>query len=112
PDYFATMGIPLPRGREYTQAEMLTRGEIGEGSVVAIDEALAKRFWGNQDPIGKGLGWSDQGPWATIVGVVGTVRSDDLAEESKGTIYFAYRTDDMPPVARTLRDTTRFDGPV
>ncbi len=108
PDYFATMGIPLLRGREYTQTEMLTRGEIGEGSVVAIDEALAKRFWGNQDPNGKGLGWSDKGPWATIVGVVGTVRSDDLAEESKGTIYFPYRTGGMTLVARTASDPRPF----
>src|SRR6266566_9394632 len=109
PDYFAAMRIPLLQGRTYLESEMRpNRGPIGEGSVVVIDEALAKIFWGRESALGKQLGWGDKGPWATIVGVVGTVRSDDLAEESKGTIYFPYRTGGMTLVARTASDPRPF----
>jgi putative ABC transport system permease protein len=109
PDYFAAMRIPLLGGRTYLESEMRTqRGPIGEGSVVLIDEALAKIFWGHESALGKQLGWSVNGPWATIVGVVGTVRSDDLAEESKGTIYFPYHTLGMTLVVRTASDPRPF----
>jgi putative ABC transport system permease protein len=109
PDYFAAMRIPLLEGRTYLESEMRSqRGPIGEGSAVVIDEALAKIFWGHESALGKQLGWSDHGPWATIVGVVGTVRSDDLAEESKGTIYFPYHTPGMTLVVRTASDPRPF----
>src|SRR5438309_11250721 len=96
------MGIPLLKGRTYLESEVRPqKGPIGEGSVVVIDEALAKIFWSHESALGKQLGWSGQGPWATIVGVVGTVRSGDLAEESKGTIYFPYHAAGMTLVVRT-----------
>jgi putative ABC transport system permease protein len=108
-DYFATLRIPLLEGRTYLESEMRTQhGPIGEGSVVVIDEALAKIFWGHESALGKQLGWSDHGPWATIVGVVGTVHSDDLAEESKGTIYFPYGTPGMTLAVRTASDPRAF----
>jgi len=109
PDYFAAMRIPLLQGRTYLESEMRpNRGPIGEGSVVVIDEALAKIFWGRESALGKQLGWGDKGPWATIVGVIGTVRSDDLAEESKGTIYFPYHAPGMTLVVRTGSDPRPF----
>jgi len=110
PGYFAAMGIPLLEGRTYLESEMRPqKGPIGEGSVVVIDEALAKIFWGHESPLGKQLGWGEKGPWATIVGVVGTVRSGDLAEESKGTIYFPYHHPlVMTLVVRTASDPRPF----
>jgi putative ABC transport system permease protein len=109
PDYFAAMRIPLLQGRTYLESEMRPqKGPIGEGSVVVIDEALAKIFWGHESALGKQLGWWDKGPWATIVGVVGTVRSGDLAEESKGTIYFPYHAPEMTLVVRTVSDPRPF----
>jgi len=106
PDYFVAMGIPLLRGRVYREAEMLTGGEeIQKGSVVMIDEALAKRFWPSKDAVGKQLGWDNKGPWATIIGVVGTVRSDNLVTKSKGTIYFPLYGTTL--VLRTASDPRR-----
>lgn len=75
---------------------------------MVIDEALAKIFWGHESALGKQLSWWDKGPWATIVGVVGTVRSGDLAEESKGTIYFPYHAPGMTLVVRTASDPRPF----
>ena len=109
PDYFAAMGIPLLKGRTYLESEMRPyKGPIGEGSVVVVDEALAKIFWSHEGALGKQLGWSGQGPWATIVGVVGTVRSGDLAEESKSAIYFPYHAPGMTLVVRTASDPRPF----
>jgi len=109
PDYFVAMRIPLLQGRTYLESEMRpNRGPIGEGSVVVIDEALAKIFWSHESALGKQLGWSDHGPWAIIVGVVGTVRSGDLAEESKGAIYFPYHAPGMTLVVRTASDPRPF----
>src|SRR5437773_1568325 len=48
PEYFQTMGIPLLRGRDFVSSE----GAEGSG-VTIINEALAKRLWKNQDPVGQ-----------------------------------------------------------
>jgi putative ABC transport system permease protein len=108
-DYFAAMGIPFLRGRIYMQSEIFTgEDEIHTGSVVVIDEALANRFWPGKDPVGKQIGFDEKGPWATIVGVVGTVRSHTIATESKGTIYFPGYGDTL--VVRTTSDPRALAG--
>ena len=112
PDYFATMRIPLLRGRTYTQAEMLMQDSVQKSSVVVIDEALAKRFWPGKDAVGKQLGWDNNGPWATIIGVVGTVRNSNLATESKGTIYFPSYYSGMTLVVRTVSDPRPLAGAI
>ena len=86
PQYFDTMKIPLLAGRLYTSSEMRMGNALGKGAVRLIDETLAKRFWPNGDPVGAEIGNQGDG-WATVIGVVGTVRDTDLAAESKGMIY-------------------------
>jgi len=86
PGYFETMRIPLIRGRLFEQNEMRSGSVLGPGSVVVIDEALAKRLWPDGDPLGAEIGW-EEGKWATIIGVVGDVHDSDLAAESKGMFY-------------------------
>jgi putative ABC transport system permease protein len=113
-DYFRAMGIPLLKGRLFESSDMRTQGPIGDGSAIVIDEALAKRFWPDRDPLGANIGWGTQGPWGTIVGVVGTVHAKDLIEEPKGTIYFPWyfgsstfvvrTTDDPHGLAQTIRE--------
>jgi len=105
--YIETLKIPLLRGRTFTSADMSLTGPMG--SVVIIDEALAKRFWGEQNPVGKNIGWDTNGPWATIVGEVGTVHTD-LAVESKGTIYFPYALSGTTLVVRTAGDPRPLAG--
>jgi putative ABC transport system permease protein len=75
PGYFATMGIPLRRGRDFTWSDA-----AGAPRVAIVNESTARRFWPGQDPIGKRLHWgrSDRNPWLTVVGVVGDVRYRDL----------------------------------
>ncbi len=90
PDYLATMQIPLLAGRWFTPedfAAMAKTGTMGANTAVLVDAALAKRFWPNGDAIGGGISWSEKGPWATVIGIVGNVRGSELAEESKGAFY-------------------------
>jgi putative ABC transport system permease protein len=83
--YFQTMKIRLLRGRFFSPSDLRYGNWLAEGAVRIIDEALAKRFWPNSDPIGAQIGNDRQ--WATIVGVVGTVHDQDLTIEPEGTIY-------------------------
>jgi predicted permease len=80
PEYLDVMGIPLRRGRFFDDGDRL-----GRESVVVIDEIMARRAFGGQDPIGKRI-WTDLMPEPlVVVGVVGHVRywgldADDQAE--------------------------------
>lgn len=85
PGYFKTMGIPLLRGRDFTDAD-------GPNSppVMIVSQATAKKFWGDADPIGRSLTRSaDRRTAFTIVGVVGDVRSTALNQESPALYYSA-----------------------
>jgi predicted permease len=72
PDFFAALRIPFVAGRTFTENEM----QNGSHAVI-VSEALVRRFWPGQDPIGKriqdGRPGSD-GPWLTIVGVVNDMK--------------------------------------
>ena len=88
PQYFQTLGIPLFRGRGFTDQDW-----EGTSPVVVIDRILAERFWPGEDAVGKRLklGESDSSqPWQTVVGVVGNVRQIQLSAELKPEIYVSY----------------------
>jgi predicted permease len=83
PGYFSTLGIPMRKGRVFTDDDRL-----GTDRVVVIDKNLAATYWPGQDPIGKRIRGGSSAPWVTIVGVVGHVLHTSLAGESdKGTYY-------------------------
>src|SRR5260370_10008389 len=84
PNYFATMGIPLIKGRIFSQQDNLHRPRV-----VVIDETLARRFFPNEDPIGKHLQVPDPTrPAREIVGIVGGVRDTGFDQQPRPTIYF------------------------
>jgi predicted permease len=71
-EFFRTLGIPLLTGRTFSETEMQ-----GNSNVVIVSEAVARRFWRGQDPIGKRIkpgGTASQSPWLTIVGVVNDMK--------------------------------------
>ena len=72
PEFFDTMGMALKAGRRFQP------GEATPGSpAVIVSEGVTRRFWANQDPIGKRIklgAVNSQNPWLTIVGVVGEVK--------------------------------------
>jgi predicted permease len=81
PDYFRTMGIPLLRGRLFNDAEAAADAAGHPTFVTIINEAMARRYWPNGDPLGKRIRKYDpsrEPPWFTIIGVVGDVRTGGL----------------------------------
>ena len=84
PGYFRTMGIPLLRGRDFTDAD----GPAPAPPVAIISQATARKFWGDADPLGRMLRRSADPRIAfTVVGVVGDVRSTALRQESPALYY-------------------------
>ena len=73
PDYFSAMGISIKQGRSFT-----TRDRIGSQPVMIIDENLSRQYWPHGDPIGTRMRRNDSDPWATIIGVVSSVRRTSL----------------------------------
>jgi len=92
PDYFRTMGTPLVKGRFFTE-----RDSKESPLVAIISERLARRYFPNEDPIGKRLILGDsededrngQPDWREIVGVVGDVRIR-LDAETGPAMYYPY----------------------
>jgi predicted permease len=81
-DYFATMKVPVLRGRAFTAED-----RRGAAPVSIINSALAKRYFPGQDPIGQRVSY-DKVPdakttWRTIVGVVGDEHQSSLSAASK-----------------------------
>jgi predicted permease len=77
-DYFAAMGLPLLRGREFTKIEAETPGAP---PVAIVDEVLAKKLWPEGDALGQRIQWAESGtPTAPGGGGSGTMgASDDIA---------------------------------
>ncbi|HEU4564350.1 MAG TPA: ABC transporter permease [Gemmatimonadaceae bacterium] len=89
PGYFAAMGIPVRRGRDFTAAD-----REGGAKAVIVNEALVRRIFGEQEPLGKHLRFDPifrdaAGDWE-IVGVVGDVRSQGLANEVAPMFWMPY----------------------
>jgi putative ABC transport system permease protein len=94
-DYLKALGIPLRRGRPLDSRDGVNT------RTVLINQAMADKFWANEDPIGKRFGQgSDASRYYTVVGVVGNIRSFGLA---RATPYEFYRTTDQaPPSSMTV----------
>jgi predicted permease len=81
PDYLKVMGVPLKSGRFFT-----TRDDEHAQSVAVIDDALAHKFFGDADPIGKRLHINSTDQVAEIVGVVGHVKQWGLDTDDKESL--------------------------
>ena len=105
PGYFQTMSIPILKGRPFTEQD-----RDNTPNVILVNEALASRFWPNQDAVGKRLDFEeDSGKqvWREIVGVVGNVKHKALATEVMPEAYFPYKQGPenfMGLVVRTASD--------
>jgi putative ABC transport system permease protein len=104
-DYFKAMGIPLLRGRLFDSRD------VNAPHKVVISSDLARRFFPNEDPIGKriAIDWNTQDP-DEIIGVVGDVHQLTLDDEIRATTYwpparFAYPWNSV--VIRTTSEPAR-----
>ncbi len=72
PGYFSTLGIPLLRGRPFTESDA-----AGAAPVAIISEMAARRYWPNEDPLGRRIqrsGTNGDSEWITVVGVAADVK--------------------------------------
>ena len=108
PGYFRTMGITLLAGRDFTDADV-----NGTQLVTIVDERLARQYWPNDSALGKRVRFGppeNNEPWRTIVGVVGTVRYEQLqTEDSDKTVYLPHQQ--IPIGGLTLVARTRSAAP-
>jgi putative ABC transport system permease protein len=105
PQYFATMDIPILRGRDFNDADLYDRP-----FVAVVSESLARQNFPGEDPLGHRIQCGlDSSNWMTIVGVVGDVRQDSPAAQPQPELYMPLRqhpfqASDQEVVVRTSGD--------
>src|SRR6185295_18875873 len=103
PDYFRVLRTPILAGREFSAQD-----RTPSPGVAIINEALAKRLFPGQDPIGRRLDFNwDTSGWQEIVGVVGDVKQYGLEEDMLPTIYVPLAQRAAPSMTVVLRSSLR-----
>jgi putative ABC transport system permease protein len=88
PSYFRAIETPLIKGRFFNDAD-----NADAPQVIVVNQAFAKKFWPNQDALGKRIvmgGMSDNPKWITVVGVVGDMRHFGLDVDPKPEMYVPF----------------------
>jgi len=109
PAWFKTMRVPLQAGREFTDAD-----KAGSPNVVIVNQALARRYWPNQNPIGKHIVLGRQ-PASEVVGVAIDVKNRSLALDPQVQLYFPFSQipwGNMNLLVRTATDPHGMVSPV
>ena len=98
PNYFPALGIQIVRGRGFTDAD-----RAPTENPIILSEALAKKMFSQENPIGKSLRFSAfdrQGPWRTIVGVAADVKNNGLIAPADPEFYIPWKNDPETYVRR------------
>jgi len=88
PNYFETIGIPLLQGRVFGNQD-----QANTPPVLVINQTMARRYWPNQDPLGKQIKFTSDGTTGTVIGVVGDAKQFGLEEEQRPQVYDVYSQD-------------------
>ena len=86
PDYFRALGIPLLHGRFFNGAD-----KAGAPTVIVINRAMAQKYWGTDDAVGKRVTWDDhpqEKDWFKIVGVVGDVKDKPSSADAEPAFWW------------------------
>jgi putative ABC transport system permease protein len=93
--------MQLVNGREFEATD-----GPGAPRVAIVDDRLVEKYWPGEDPIGKRLSSNgDEGPWATVVGVVRHVYRSGPKNEGEPQIYFPFRQYTQTPLSYAIRTT-------
>jgi putative ABC transport system permease protein len=99
--YFETMGMRLVAGRVFD-----SRDRADGPKVIVVNETLARRLWPGEDAVGKRLkqGWPETpAPWREVIGVVGDVKLNGVAEETPMQTYLPLTQETVRTLAIVVR---------
>ncbi len=86
PDYFRVLHTPLLQGRFFADSDT-----ADSSKVVIINRVFARKYWPNEDALGKRISISDQNPrWMTVVGIVGDIKHRALDLDAKPEFYLPH----------------------
>ena len=108
PDYFSTMRLPLVAGRGFDDGDRLDTL-----AVAVVSRGVADVYWPGQSAIGRRFKVAADGPWITVVGVVGDVLHDWFQQRRAPTVYRPLSQEAPFPhafVVRTIGDPTSIAG--
>jgi putative ABC transport system permease protein len=100
PGYFRTMGIPLLRGRAFTERDASTAPRV-----IVINRRMWQRFWPNEDPVGKRIRFSaeEKDPWWEVVGVVADARTYGVGQLPGPEFYVPHAQSALPFMSVLVR---------
>jgi putative ABC transport system permease protein len=85
-DYFRTMGIPIVRGRAFSEHDTESSGHV-----VVINEAAARRYWPDENPVGQRISLGAPAEWREIVGVAADTRHEGLDADAAPAAFLPQR---------------------
>ena len=99
-DYFKVLQTTLLRGRSFNEGD-----EDGKPLVAIIDESTARKYWPNQDPVGRRVRFARDRtkPWTTVVGIINDIKSDGLDIDGVPHIYVSTYQDNGKRLSVVLR---------
>ena len=98
PNYLDTIGVPLLRGRDFTNADM-----TGAPLVVIVNETMAERFWPGEEAIGKRFKFFGDQDFTTVIGVAKNAKYNGVAEDPIPFIYQPIRQNYSPAATLHVR---------
>ncbi len=100
PDYFQTLGVPLLKGRTFTD-----RDDAAALPVAIVSAATAQHFWPGEDAVGKNFRGpcGDEKNWCTVIGVVGDVKQHHLEQAPQPAVYVPFAQDPWAFLAIAVR---------
>jgi predicted permease len=101
PDYLRTLGIPLERGRFFSDSD-----RADTEPVMVIDAKLARHYWPGEDPIGKRIQPMSGEAWHTIIGIAAHVMESDLAADTGRGVYYSSLYQHPMPLGSILIKTS------
>jgi putative ABC transport system permease protein len=104
PHYFRAMNIPMLQGQEFSEPYRTDRP-----LELIVSESFARRFWPNEDAVGKRFRPGTNNPVGTVVGIVGDVRTIDRQEEKLPAVYLPYGYIGMPALVVVVRTSGQPD---
>jgi len=102
PGYFEALGIPVLQGRAFSAQDG------PEPAIVAINEAMARRYWPGEDPVGRRFQFGDddeaeEDGWITVVGVVADARRTALEKQARPSVFFPHSVFPMRRMTLVVR---------